>query len=81
MSDAANRASAEELVEFRCNVPRWAFDVFDAVRRGRSMTKQALGSAVVEEWARREAHVATVVQRITRGHGIDAQADWSANGD
>lgn len=73
--------TTDDLVEFRCNVPRWAFDVFDAVVKGRSSTKQRTGAAIVCEWARREAHVATVVQRITRGNGIDPQSDWSPLGE
>ncbi len=72
---------SEELVEFRCNVPRWAFDVFDAVVKGRVSSKQKIGAAIVCEWARREAHVAMIVNRITRGNGIESQSDWAPLGD
>ena len=72
---------SEDPVEMRFSVPRWAYDVFDAVRMGRNQNKSALAMAIVMEWAKREVHVATVVQRLNRGNAPGSPAAWDANGE
>ena len=73
--------ATEDTVEMRSDVPRHIYDVFDAVRIARGLTKQALMVQIVAEWAAREAHVATVVGRVTRGKAIASPRDWGVEGD
>lgn len=70
----------EELVEFRCMVPRWAMTVFDARAKGMRRTKQEMGCAVVAEWAKAELHASTVVMRCARGNADEHQSDWGQLG-
>jgi hypothetical protein len=70
-----------DSVELRGDVPRAAYDVFDAVSKARGYTKQALLARIVSEWAAREVHVANVIQRMTRGKGVESLPDWEGNGD
>jgi hypothetical protein len=69
-----------ETVEMRGDVPRDLYDVFDAVRLARGMTKQALLVAIVAEWAAKEVHVATVVSRVTRGKAPASPREWGGDG-
>jgi hypothetical protein len=62
-----------ETVEMRGDVPVWAGSVFEAVRRGRGLTKDALLSQILVEWAKREAQVAVLIERLTRGNAFDDQ--------
>ena len=71
----------DDMVEMRFNVPRWAYDVFDAVRMGRGQNKSTLAMAIVLDWAKREVHVSTVVQRITRGKAPASPSTWDATGE
>ena len=71
----------DDMVEMRFNVPRRAYDVFDAVRIGRNQSKSAMAMSIILEWAAREVHVSTVVQRITRGKAPVSQANWDNTGD
>lgn len=65
----------DETVEMRGDVPKWAGAVFEGVRRGRNLTKDALLAQIFVDWAKQEIHVATLVQRMTRGN---ADSDHSA---
>lgn len=70
----------DDTVEVRFNVPRAVYDVFDAVRMGRNMNKSKLAIQIFVDWADREAHVSTLVQRITRGKAIASPAEWDSDG-
>lgn len=67
--------------EMRGDIPQWSAQVFEAVRRGRGMTKDALLSQIVSEWAKRETHVATLIERLTRGNADAAQTGWGTDGE
>jgi hypothetical protein len=69
-----------DTVEMRGDVRRVDYDVFDAVCKARSITKQALLARIVREWAAKEVHVSNVVQRMTRGKGSDSFSDWDESG-
>lgn len=60
--------AVDDRVEMRGDVPKWAASVFEGVRRGREMTKDALLSQILIDWAKREIHVATLIDRLTRGN-------------
>ncbi len=62
-----------ETVEMRGDVPVWAGAVFEAVRRGRNLTKDALLAQILMDWAKQETHVATLIDRLTRGKAFDDQ--------
>jgi len=55
-------------VEMRGDIPHWSSQVFEAVRRGRNMTKDALLSQIIVDWAKEEVHVATLIERLTRSN-------------
>lgn len=67
-------------VEMRGDVPQWTAQVFEAVRRGRGMTKDGLLSQIMVEWAKQETHVAVLVQRLTRGNGDGTPTQWGGDG-
>lgn len=67
-------------VEMRGDVPQWAAQVFEGVRRGRGLTKDALLSQVLVEWAKKEVHVASLVERLTRGNGDVPPSQWGSDG-
>ena len=69
-----------DTTELRGDVPKWASQVFEAVRAGRKVTKDALLTQIVVEWARREMHVATLIERMTRGNALDTQAEGDGDG-
>ena len=73
--------ATEDTVEMSGDVPREIYDVFDAVRLARGLTKQALLVAIVAEWAQKEVHVATVISRVTRGKALSSPATWGPAGD
>lgn len=74
-------SNTPETVEMRGDVPRDLYDVFDAVRMARGLTKQALLVRIVAEWASKEAHVANVVGRVTRGKAVGSPPEWGVNGE
>lgn len=67
-------------VEMRGDVPQWAAQVFEGVCRGRGLTKDALLSQVLVEWAKKEVHVASLVERLTRGNGDGSPSQWGSDG-
>ena len=71
----------DEIAEMRGDVPKWTTSVFEGVRRGRNLTKDSLLAQIMVEWAQREIHVATMVQRLSRGNAHDdhSQGDSSGN--
>jgi hypothetical protein len=71
----------DDRVEMRGDVPQWAAQVFEGVRRGRSMTKDALLTQILSEWAKREIHVSTLIQRLTRGNADDFPTAGEREGD
>ena len=73
--------SDKDTVEMRGDVSAWAAAVFEGVRRGRGMTKDALLAQILLEWAKKEVHVATLVERMTRGNAPDDRTEGNSRGD
>jgi hypothetical protein len=71
----------DTTTEMRGDVPTWAAQVFEGVRRGRRMTKDQLLSLIVSEWAKQEIHVATLIERLTRSNADDIPPVGEREGD
>lgn len=71
-------------VELRFGAPRWVVDVIDAhVAAGltRRPSRNKIAIAVLSQWARDQIHLATVVERLSRGNGITPPSDWAELGE
>lgn len=55
--------------DLRAKITERADQVLEAHSRARNMDKSELVRLVLDEWASREIHVATMVHRLTRGEG------------
>lgn len=72
----ADTKNDEPMVELRFDVPRAVFDVVDAVRIARRLTKDAVGRMIVTEWAREQTHIAKLLGNVTRGKVIEPPSQW-----
>ncbi len=56
-------------VELRGPCPRWIVDVLDAEALATDMSRLDLVTQVLEPWALKRIHAATLITRITRRNG------------
>lgn len=66
-------AMAADLVDLRAKITELTNQVLEAHSRAKSLDKSEIVRAVLEEWAKKEVHVATLVQRLTRVEGVDRE--------
>ena len=62
---------AAELIDMRARITERAHQVLEAHARARNVDKADVVRAVLDEWAAKEIHVATLVGRLTRSEGGD----------
>lgn len=62
-------AMSAELVDMRARITERANQVLEAHARARNVDKADVIRAVLDDWAAREVHVATLVTRLTRSEG------------
>lgn len=62
-----------EPVELRGDCNRDVVDIIDAVAKARRLTRTQVWLGVVEQWAKETVHEATLVTRLARGKGSDAE--------
>lgn len=60
-------------VELRGDCNRDVVDIIDAVAKARRMNRTQVWLEVVEQWAKEKVHEATLVTRMARGKGSDAE--------
>ena len=58
-----------ELIDMRARITERAAQVLEAHARAHTVDKADVVRAVLDEWAAKEIHVATMVQRLTRSEG------------
>jgi len=64
-------AMAVELIDLRAKITHRANQVLEAHARAHNADKAEIVRAVLDEWAAKEIHVATLIGRLTRGEGAD----------
>ena len=62
-------SSMADFRDLRAKITERADQVLEAHSRAHNMDKSELVRKVLDEWAAREIHVATLVARLTRGEG------------
>lgn len=62
-------AMAAELIDMRAKITERANQVLEAHARAHGTDKSEIVRVVLDEWAAKEVHVATMIQRLTRGEG------------
>lgn len=60
---------AAELIDMRARITERANQVLEAHARAHNVDKAEVIRAVLDEWAAKQIHVATLVGRLTRGQG------------
>lgn len=64
-----------DFVELRGTLPRWQIDVIDAVVKATpGESRISVVRAIVAKWCKAEIHKATLIHRLTRGNGTDAES-------
>lgn len=81
MGDSRMNSPNDQMVEMRFDVPRAVFDVVDAFRSAKRLSKDAIGRMIVTDWAREQMHVHKVMGNVTRGKAIDAPSGWEHDGE
>ena len=67
----AEAEMAAELIDMRARITERAAQVLEAHARAHNIDKADVVRAVLDEWAAKQIHVATMVQRLTRSEGGD----------
>lgn len=62
-------AVAAELIDLRAKITERAAQVLEAHARAHNCDKAEVVRAVLDEWAEKQIHVATLTVRLTRGEG------------
>lgn len=62
-------AMAAELIDLRAKVTERANQVLEAHARAHGLDKAEVVRAVLDEWATKQLHIATLVVRMTRSEG------------
>lgn len=62
-------AMAAEFRDLRAKITERADQVLEAHSLARNLDKSELVREVLDEWAAKEIHIATLVARLTRGNG------------
>ncbi len=62
-----------DLIDLRAKITEKSNQVLEAHARARNLDKSEIVRSVLDEWAIKEIHVATLVQRLTRGEGQDGE--------
>lgn len=63
---------ATELIDMRARITERANQVLEAHARAHNCDKAEVVRVVLDEWAEKQVHVATLVTRLTRGQGSGA---------
>lgn len=68
--------------ELRLSIPKWLMGAIDAEQfaRGSSCSRKQVVSDVLEVWARRRIHEATVLLRLTEGNPTSLDSEGRSNG-
>ena len=59
----------KDLVELRGLIGRNSADVLDAVAQAQELTRMDVVNQVLNDWAKRRLHEATLIVRVTRCNG------------
>ncbi len=62
--------NGEKHVELRGPCPRSTVDVLDAISMANGQTRTDLVNQVLGDWAKKEAHKATLVARVLQGNPL-----------
>lgn len=62
-----------DLVELRQNIPAATAQLLDAVALARQCSRAEVVAEVLNEFAARRLHEATVIARVTRGNGASKE--------
>ncbi len=60
---------APDLIDLRAKITEKANQVLEAHARAHNVDKSEVVRQVLTNWAEKECHVATLIQRLTRGEG------------
>jgi hypothetical protein len=69
-------AKSDTQVELRGMLPRDVVDVLDAVSAAKRMTRIELVARILNDWAVRKHHEASLVHRVCGGNPPGAEGQW-----
>lgn len=79
---AKPRNDARDDTELRIDIPKWLMGAIDAEQfvRGSGCSRKQVVIEVLEAWAKRRIHEATVLLRLTEGNPMPSDTGDAANG-